>query len=387
MNGFAVFHDKGNEVQAHFQGGKADALFYYTFKKKIAEPWLSSVLNLNSKGTPWVLEAKSSTGRQVYRTTDGKYHAFVSNGNQLMIDTDAFFQKAIHQKIKNIIPVDELPECVFAPDHLEAKIGMTEADVIKEYGPSVDAAPDGAKEYRNGYQDIMVHYINGRSDSVLYTADKGALFNDCWVSCLLMLNSQGYAWIVPENSKPNKMVYWTPNPHIPSLIALMESRRSLIVYTRQYVQQKKKGLGKKGSRIGLFNATITPCASIALGDKETTMTKKLGASTLDRNVRVYRDGDLIIRATFKHSTCNRITYTSEKNKKFTDHWVSATLAVNSGGRAWFTFEESTPKETLFRSYDHKFYARLKNGTDLGIMTASVYKQAAHELQDANPNSK
>ena len=52
MNGFDLFHDsQGNEVQAHFQVGKADSLLYYTFKKKIDEHWLSSVLSLNPRYT------------------------------------------------------------------------------------------------------------------------------------------------------------------------------------------------------------------------------------------------------------------------------------------------------------------------------------------------
>jgi len=133
MNGFDLFHDsQGNEVQAHFQAGKADSLFYYTFKKKITEPWLSTVLSLNSKGTPWVLEESSTSGRRAYRSQDGKYHAFVSKGNQLMVDTDAFFQKAIHQPGKTFL-VDELPECIFRPDHPGADLGDTEVKISENY--------------------------------------------------------------------------------------------------------------------------------------------------------------------------------------------------------------------------------------------------------------
>jgi hypothetical protein len=124
-----------------------------------------------------------------------------------------------------------------------------------------------------------------------------------------------------------------------------------------------------------FPSTITPCAQIWLGETEGAMTKKLGQPRLEKDIRVYRDGDLIIRARFDHGVCNRIIYISEKKRKFTDHWVSSTLAVNSRGRAWFTFESSTPKKSLYRTYDHKFYARLKNGSDLGIMTEAVFKKA------------
>jgi hypothetical protein len=109
------------------------------------------------------------------------------------------------------------------------------------------------------------------------------------------------------------------------------------------------------------------------------MTKKLGTPTGDKKTRVYRDGDLTIRATFDHGACNRIIYISQKNKRFSEHWVSATLAVNSRGRSWFTFENSSPRKSFYRTYDYKFYARMKNGTDLGIMTEAVYKKAYSKL--------
>ena len=379
MNGFAVFHDDGKELQAHFQGGKADALFYYTFKKKITEPWLSTILALNSRGTPWVLEASSPSGRKAYRTTDGKQHAFLSKGNQLLVDTDAFFRKSIHRP-GQAIQIDDLPECVFAPDHDLARIGVTEESVIRNYGQPIATSPDGAKEYIDGNQSIVVHYKNGRSDAVLYGTDNYRRFNDCWISCLLQLNSLN-AWIVSESSKPNETCYWTPKD---DKVARLIKGRSLIVHTLDYGKDRNKALGVKDLRKTHFPASITPCAGIWLGETEASMTKKLGAPTLDKKVRVYRDGDLTIRATFDHGICNRIIYISAKKRKFTDHWVSATLAVNSRGRAWFTFEDSTPKKSFYKTYDHKFYARLRNGTDLGIMTEAVYKQAAHKPDEAKP---
>jgi hypothetical protein len=139
MNGFVLFHDDGKEVQAHFQGKSADSLFYFTFDRKISEPCLSSVRSLNSRGTPWVLEAQSTSGRRVYHTTDRKFYAFVSNGNQLMVDKEPFFRKSLHQPGKTIL-VDDLPECLFAHDHGEALIGSTEATVIKEYGQPIAIA-------------------------------------------------------------------------------------------------------------------------------------------------------------------------------------------------------------------------------------------------------
>jgi hypothetical protein len=123
MNGFHVYHQNGNEVQVHFSQGKADAIFYYTFEKRISDALLKIILSQNSNAAPWVLEASSSkTGRVAYRTKDGQHHAFVSNGNQLLVDIDSFFQKSVHRPGK-IIPIDSLPEGVFAPDHPDARIG------------------------------------------------------------------------------------------------------------------------------------------------------------------------------------------------------------------------------------------------------------------------
>lgn len=376
MNGFSLFHDQGKEVQAHFQGGHADALFYYTFDKKISESWLSSVLNMNSKGTPWILEASSKSGRRVYRTTDGKYHAFLSQGNQLLVDTDDFFRKSIHCPGKSIL-VDDLPECVFAPDHDLARIGMKESSVIRNYGQPIATAFDGAQEYNDGNQSIVVHYKNGRSDAVLYAPDKHKRFNDCWISCLQQLNSLN-AWVVSESSKPNEIYYWTPKD---DKVARLIKRRSLIVNTLDYEKDRNQATGITDRRKSYFIAVITPCARIWLGETEAAMTQKLGVPTIERKIRVYRDGDLIVRATFDHGTCNRIIYTSERKWKFTDHWVSATLAVNSKGRSWFVFENSTPKKTYYRTFDHKFYARLKEGNNLGVMTETACKRSARDRSD------
>jgi hypothetical protein len=374
MNGFNLFHDKGNEVQVHFTNGKADALFLYTFKKRIQEPWLSSVLKQTSSGKSWLLEASSHSGRSVYKTTDGSLYAFLSRGNQLLIDTKSFFEKSIHQPGK-AIPIDLLPECVFAPDHNLAQLGSTEATVLRNYGCPIATAFDGAKEYDAGYQSIVVHFKKGRSDAILYAPDSHRKFNDCWISCLQELNSVN-AWLVSESSTPDEVYYWTPKD---DKVARLIKHRSLIVYTLDYGNDRNQATGKTDKLKSHFTASITPCASVWLGDSEAKMTKKLGTPTRDKKTRVYRDGDLTIRATFDHGACNRIIYISQKNKRFSEHWVSATLAVNSRGRSWFTFENSNPRKSFYRTYDHKFYARMKNGTDLGIMTEAVYKKAYSKL--------
>lgn len=367
MNGFSLFHDKGNEVQAHFEGCKADALFYYTFQRKISKPWLSSVLKLNSKGISWVLEAKSSTGRQVYRTTDGKYYAFVSKGNQLLVDTKEFFEKSLHQSGKTI-HVDNLPEGVFAPDHPLACIGMPEAEVVRNYGEATSSA-DGLKQYFDGYQVILVRYKNGLSSLICYMADRQRRINDCWVSGLQELNSL-CAWITAECSKPNEIVYWTPRQN---LVAQLHNRKWFFVHTNESSDAKITS-PKSHGHID-FRATYTPCAYVWLNETETSMAKKLGKPTMDRAERVYHDHGVQVRATFDHGICNRIIYISENKKRFSDHWVTATLALNSRGWSWFTFEGSTPQKSFYRTYDSKLYARLMEGRNLGIMTEAVYKKA------------
>jgi len=372
MNGFALFHDKGNEVQAHYTSGRADALFYYTFKRKISQPWLSSILNLNSKGTPWILEAKSPTGRQVYRTTDGKYYAFLSKGNQLLVDTKEFFEKSLHQPGKSI-HVDNLPEGVFAPDHTLACIGMTEPEVVRNYGEST-FSKDGIKEYFDGYHRLLVRYKDRRCNAICYFADKERRINDCWVSGLQQLNSLS-AWITADCSKPSEIIYWNPGK---SLVAQLRHRKWFYVHTHESADDKKPGPQPSGRKY--FRANYTPCAMVWLNETEAEMTKKLGKPTIDNKERVYHDKGVEVRATFDHGICNKIIYSSTNGHKFTDHWVSSTLALNSRGRSWFTFEESTPKKSFYRTFDKKICARLTDGTTLGIIDAKVYQKAAKDLE-------
>jgi len=389
MNGYDLFHDsQGNEVQAHFQGGKADSLFYYTFKKKIDETRLSSVLSLNSQGAPWVLEESSTSGRRIYRTQNGKFHAFVSKGNQLLVDTSAFFQKSLHQPGKTI-QVDNLPECIFAPDHPIAKIGDTESFIVSNYGPELKInKSDCAKLYFDGCQTIFVHYKAGVADAVLYEADNYKTLNDCWVSRVLAINSGNRAWIVPSFIRPNRNYYRTAHS---DLLADMRDRKTLLVYKWDYDPSSISGIGKREVLKKPPAADIYPCAPVWLGETEVGMTKKLGSPKIEKDVRVYCDHGVQIRATFDKGVCSRIIYISDEGKKFTDHWVSATLGLNSGGSAWVVFEDATPKKSFFKTPDGKFYARLRNGTDLGIMTEAVYKQAAQKPHDvkpaANQNSK
>jgi len=374
MNGFDLFHDsQGNEVQAHFQRGMADALFYFTFDRKISEPWLSSVLKLNSRGTPWVLDDSSTSGRRVYRSQDGKFHAFVSKGNQLMVNTDAFFQKALHQPAKTI-SADNLPECIFAPDHPIAKIGATESFIVSNYGPEFKINKnnsDLAKLYFDGCQTVFAHYKAGVADAVLYEADNYKRLNDCWVSRVLAINSGNRAWIVPSFTRRNLTFFRTPHS---DLLADMRDRKTLLVYKWDYDPNFNSGNGKRELLKKPPATKMNPCSLVWIGETEAAMSKKLGHLILDKDVRIYRDGDLIIRARFDHDICKGIAYISEKKRKFTDHWISATLAVNSGGRAWLVDESDIPNVILYKTYDHKFYAGLTDGNKLRVKTEAFLKK-------------
>jgi len=377
INGFNLFHDNsGNEVQAHYDGGKADAVFYFTFSRKISEPWLSSVLNLNSGRRPWVLEASSTSGRKIYRTSDGNLHASVSRGNQLMVMTDRFFRNVLHPKSQSVIPIDELPECLFAPDHPEALIRMKEATIVKNFGQEVCTLKDGAKAYSDGYQCPIVHYKNGISDSVFCSLQGSRKMTQCWISRALGENSGGDAWIVAGCSKPGYVIYWTPNS---DLVASFYKDRYLQIYTQQRGKDLQKSLGEKALKNPYFKASFTPCAPVFIGQTESYMTKKLGKPKIEGANRIYHDGDLRIRACFEHGICNKIIYSSEKKRKFTDHWVSSTLAVNARGRAWLVREGSKSKATFYNTYDEKLYARLLEGNQLGILTEKLLNQSMQKI--------
>jgi len=377
MNGYDLFHDsQGNEVQAHFQAGKADSLFYYTFKKKTTEPWLSSVLSLNSKGTPWVLEESSTSGRRAYRSQDKKYHAFVSKGNQLMVDTDAFFQKAIHQPGKTFL-VDELPECIFRPDHAGADLGDTEVKISKNYGQPTASMKDGAKSYFDGCEEVIVHYNAGICDSVCYFAGHHKKLSECWVSGALYDNSKGLAWIVNAKSKPPKVWYQT----LKGKYHACSDGRGLFVDTDARYRERRQSAGKKTPPYPSILSVLHPCAGAWLGQTEEEMNKFLGKPEIekDKGARIYKNGNVQVRANFDHGVCSRIKYISEKKRKFTDHWVSATLALNSQGRAWFVDEHSSPKKSYFNTFDYRYYALMNNSNELRVFTATGLKKLKREL--------
>lgn len=375
MNGFHVYNQDGNEVQVHFSHGKADAIFYYTFEKRISDALLKTILSQNSNAAPWVQEASSSkTGRVAYRTKDGKHHAFVSNGNQLLVDTDSFFQKSVHRPGK-IIPIDSLPEGVFAPDHPDARIGDHESEVIKQYGPPVAISNDNQKLYSDGYRDIMVHFKNGRCDKVLYAADKGRKLKDTWISCLLDVNAPGHAWIVSEKTPQLPKYYWVTCPESAPLIAYLVEGKILRVMAID-THTKAGGRRKKP----FFYSSIPPCASVWLGKTEAEMAKKLGRPKVEDKDMIYQDHEVEVRAGFDQGGCCRISYQSKK-QKFSDHWITATLALNSGGGSWFVYEGGNSKAIFYRTFDKKFYATLKNGKALTVMSAAAHDRCLKSAGD------
>jgi hypothetical protein len=377
FNGFNLFHDElGNEVQAHFDSGHADALFYFTFDRKITETWLSSALKLNSRGRPWILEASSTSGRKVYHTRDGKLYASLSHGNQLLVMTGKFFRNALHTRFNKLVAIDDLPEGIFAPDHPGARIGMKETTIVKNYGRPVCMLKDGTKAYYDGYQDPIVHYKNGICDSVFYVPIKKKKMSDCWVSRALSENSCGNGWIVAEVSKPDHVYFWTPRA---DLVADLYKHKDLLIYTQQNCRDWLKTQGDKAPKNPYFKATFMPCAPVFLNQTEASMTKTLGKPKIEGVNRIYHDGDLRVRACFDHGICNKIIYTSEKKQKFSAHWVSSTLGLNSRGSAWIVRESSNAKTTFYNTYDNRFYARLLDGNHLGVMTGQLLNKTIDKI--------
>lgn len=119
------------------------------------------------------------------------------------------------------------------------------------------------------------------------------------------------------------------------------------------------------------------------------MTKFLGNPRVDKikGVKNYQDNGVQVRPTFDHGVCNKIIYISDKGRKFNDHWVSATLALNSEGRAWITREATKPQKVFYHSGDGKFYARLTNGNELGVLTDELVKKASMEAKPKTTETK
>jgi hypothetical protein len=266
-----------------------------------------------------------------------------------------------------------------------AHLGQSEAQITKQLGAPTFISKDGSKRYSDGSQSLSVHYTGGICDAVVYLASKQRKLNDSWVSCVLSENSRGRAWVVNSKSETGRLWYQT----LDGKYHAYSDTGGLFVDTDAHLRKGRQIDGKTTPARASAIAVLYPdCAHAWLGQTEAEMTKFLGKPTAgkDKGPKVYQDNGVQVRATFDHGVCSRIIYISDKGRKFTDHWVSATLALNSGGCAWITHEATKPKKVFYHSGDGKFYARLKNGNELGVMIEAVYKNAKNKLEAAHQNS-
>jgi hypothetical protein len=121
-----------------------------------------------------------------------------------------------------------------------AMIGQSEAEMIKEYGSPSDITSEGFKVYLKGHLEIHAHFSDGISDNTVYIADPNVTFDDHTVSGLLCVESSGLAWIVDENSTPDRIMYSTPNR---KYHAILLSRSKLSVFTDSFLQKRKRETG------------------------------------------------------------------------------------------------------------------------------------------------
>ncbi len=284
--------------------------------------------------------------------------------------------------------------CSFSPDHIASlaitgvaprentpRLGDAEIRFEKTYGKPVSVRKNGFKDYSSGQLKIEVHYANGVAESILYAAFKGQPLDDYWVSRVLSLNSQGKAWVVKRDSKSDDIWYRTTDC---KLLANFNKQRILVVSTRHFRQwlwdQAGKGqLPPEQSKTSIF---YPDCGCVFIGESESRMTYLLGSPSMqfkNANVRGYRDKDVEIRAQFENGRCEAIKYISKKGK-LSDHWVSATLALNSVGLAWVVDEKLKRGDKRFVTINGKLHAGLlRKGHALLIYTEELNQKTLKRL--------
>lgn len=261
------------------------------------------------------------------------------------------------------------------------KIGDHEIRFEKAYGNALSAWKGDFKDYSDGQMKIEVHYYNGIAESILYTSLKGQPLEDYWVSRILSQNSCGRAWVVKRGSKPNDIWYRTPDL---KLIANLYKQSKLEVSTNQFRQLllDQNGKSKMPAEQSKTSVFYPDCACVFLGKSESEFSALLGnpsVSHINANVRIYRDHDVTIRAQFENGRGEAIKYVSTKGK-FSDHWVSATLALNSKGLAWVVDEELKRGYKRFVTIDGKLHAVLKQkGHELLLYTEELNQRTIDRL--------
>jgi hypothetical protein len=91
--------DPNLRVSAGFEKGVCNRIKYVSVdKRKISDHLLSLILCLNSRGVAWIVqEFPVKEGKVYFKSVDGKYRAVLTNRNELLIFTEAFFQKTMRE--------------------------------------------------------------------------------------------------------------------------------------------------------------------------------------------------------------------------------------------------------------------------------------------------
>jgi uncharacterized protein YecT (DUF1311 family) len=128
------------------------------------------------------------------------------------------------------------------------------------------------------------------------------------------------------------------------------------------------------------------CASVFLGDSDSKMTDLLGfpsVSVKNANVRYYYDANVEVHAQFANGKCEAIKYLCKKGK-LSDHWVTATLALNSNQIAWIADVAIRDAERRFVTIDGKLHGLLnKNSCELILYTELLNKKTSNRLDEKN----
>ena len=270
-----------------------------------------------------------------------------------------------------------------APKGDTPKLGDSEGKFQRIYGKPFSVSKNGYHNYSDGKLVIQVHFANGMAESISYTTNKGQCLDDYWVSRILSLNSEGKAWIIKRDSKPDDV--WC-RPADCKLIANIYKNTTLVICTRQFRQWlwNNSGKGKLPPEQPKASIFYPDCASVFLGDSDSKMTDLLGfpsVSVKNANVRYYYDANVEVHAQFANGKCEAIKYLCKKGR-LSDHWVTATLALNSNQIAWIADVAIRDGERRFVTIDGKLHGLLYNNScELIIYTELLNKKMINRLND------
>ena len=95
-DGFSVYQNGMIEIHAHFTDGVCDNMVYIANEAKpFDENFISTILSVESSGTPWVLE-NDNPRSLMWSTVDKRFHA-VKMGTKISIFTDKFLKKRMKE--------------------------------------------------------------------------------------------------------------------------------------------------------------------------------------------------------------------------------------------------------------------------------------------------